>query len=144
MATDKIAGYAVLPRGYKVIEGTKMVQKAKRSRKRYKMSKAARNKIAASARRFKLPVLTLGAVALGTWEPIQMLTQGQGKLAGQILLRNYTGFNVDGNGGVEFKFRYLMNGLLPLTAVMLINRSGILKPVNQKLAKSPLKFLRLS
>lgn len=135
-----------IPTGYRIKEtasGDYLVKKT-RSRKRYKMSKAARNKIAASARRFKAPVLTLGALALGTWQPIQMLVNGQGMQAGQILLRNYTGFNVDGNGGVEWSFRYLMNGLFPLGAVMLINRSGLLKPVNQKLAKSPLKFLRLS
>ena len=136
-----------LPKGMKLVTGPdgNVYQTPKtRSRKKYKMSKAARNKIAASARRFKLPVLTVGALGLGLWQPITLLTQGQGQMAGQVLLRNYTGFNVDGQGGVEFRFRYLMNGLLPLGAVMMINRSGLLKPVNQKLAKSPLKFLRLS
>lgn len=118
-------------------------EKKTRGRKKYKMSKKARNKIAASARRFKLPLLTGGALVMGTWQPIQMLMQGQGMQAGQILLRNYTGFNIDGNGGVEWRFRYMFNGLLPLGAVMLINRSGILKPVNQKLAKAKIP-LRLS
>ena len=77
------------------------------------------------------------------WEPLKYLFDNQAKYAGQILLRNYTGFNVDGMGGVEWKFNYVKNGLLPLVAVMLINRSGILKPVNQKLAKTRIP-LRLS
>ena len=127
-----------IPTGYRIKEtasGNYLVKKT-RSGKRYKMSKAARNKIAASARKFKPPLLTLGALAMGTWQPIQMLIEGQGMQAGQILLRNYTGFNIDGNGGAEWRFRYMFNGLLPLGAVMLINRSGILKPVNQKLAKA--------
>jgi len=140
---QKIAGMKVLPRGYKVVPGTNIVQQVKQRRSKYKMSKSARNKIAAAARRFKLPVLTTGALALGMWEPIKYLFDNQAKYAGQILLRNYTGFNVDGMGGVEWKFHYMKNGLLPLVAVMLINRSGILKPVNQKLAKTRIP-LRLS
>jgi len=134
-----------IPTGYRIketAEGNYLVKKTRGGRK-YKMSKKARNKIAASARRFKFPLLTFGAVAVGTWQPLQLLIEGQGQQAGQVLLRNYTGFNVDGQGGVEFRFRYLMGGLLPLAAVMVINRSGILKPVNQKLAKAKIP-LRLS
>ena len=126
-----------IPTGYRIKEtadGNYLVKKSRGGRK-YKMSKKARNRIAASARKFKLPVLTAGALAVGVWQPLQLLVQGQGQEAGQVLLRNYTGFNVDGQGGVEFKFRYMFNGLFPLAAVMVINRSGILKPVNQKLAK---------
>ena len=134
----------MLPKGYKVVEtsaGT-YLQKSKQSRKRYKMSKSARNKIAAAARRFKLPVLTVGALAGGTWQPINLLFQGQGQYAMQVLVRNYTGINTDFNGSVEFKPRYMLNGLVPIVAVMLINRSGILRPTNQKLAKTkiPVRF----
>ena len=131
-----------IPTGYRIKEtasGDYLVKKT-RSGKRYKMSKAARNKIAASARKLKAPLLTGGALLMGTWQPVQLLFNGQGLEAGQVLLRNYTGFNLDGNGGVEWKFRYMFNGLLPLGAVMLINRSGILKPVNQKLAKARVPF----
>lgn len=134
-----------IPTGYRIKEtasGDYLVKKT-RGGKKYKMSKKARNRIAASARKFKFPVLTAGALAVGTWQPLQLLIQGEGQAAGQVLLRNYTGFNIDGQGGVEFKFRYLMGGLLPLGAVMIINRSGILKPVNQKLAKAKIP-LRLS
>ena len=134
-----------IPTGYRIKEtpsGDYLVKKTRSGRK-YKMSKKARNKIAASARRFKFPALTAGALAMGTWQPIQALMGGQGRLAGQILLRNYTGFNIAEGGDVEWRFRYMFNGLLPLGAVMLINRSGLLKPVNQKLAKAKIP-LRLS
>ena len=130
--TDKIVstgkGYAVQSKG---------------RGKRYKMSKKARDKMAAAARRVKIPVLTLGALALGTWEPIKYLFQGEGKLAGQHLIKNYTGIWID-EGNTHFRFRYLFNGLIPLGAVMLVNRSGLLKPVNQKLAKIKGNPLRLS
>lgn len=134
-----------IPAGYKIVDtaaGT-FLQKKTRSRKKFKMSKQARNSIKASARRFKLPLLTTGAVIAGTWEPMQLLFMGDGRGAGQMLLRNYTGFNISAGGATEWRFRYMFNGLLPLVAVMAINKTGILKPVNQKLAKAKIP-LRLS
>jgi len=132
MATEKIAGYSVLPRGYKVVEGTKLVQKSKQRRKQYKTPKAARQKIAAAARRAKIPLLTGGALAIGTIPALQLFARGAWNAGGNQLVMNYTGFSTyDGS----FRFRRLGKGLLPLLAIMLVNRTGILKPVNQKLAK---------
>lgn len=111
-----------------------------RSRKRYKMPAKARKKIAAAARRVKVPVLTLFALAAGTVPAFQLGFAGQWESAGDMILRNYTGFSVDGS----FRFGRMAKGLLPLGAVFLINKTGILKPVNQKLAKIRGNPLRLN
>lgn len=64
MATaTKVAGLPLLPAGYTVIEkgGKAYAQKKKRTRRRYKLSKAQRQKISTAAKKFRLPVLTIGA-----------------------------------------------------------------------------------
>lgn len=64
MATAaKVAGLPVLPSNFKVvsIEGKQFAQKKTRSRRRFKLSKSKRAKISAAAKKFKIPVLTIGA-----------------------------------------------------------------------------------
>ena len=113
-----------------------------KSRRRYKTPAAVRKKIAAGARRFKVPVLTTAAVAAGTWEPIKNLVQGNAQEAGRILLRNYTGVDIQ-DGSASFNFRYMLNGLVPILVVGLVRRTGVFKKVNTTLAKSKIP-LRLS
>ena len=113
-----------------------------KSRRRYKTPAAVRRKIAAGARRFKIPVLTTAAVAAGTWQPIQLLMQGQGQEAGRVLLRNYTGVDIQ-DGSAQFKFRYMLNGIVPLLVVGIVRKTGVFKQVNTTLAKSKIP-LRLS
>lgn len=122
-----------------------------KGRRRYKLSASKRRKIAASLRRFKIPLLTTSAIML----PLSMAVANAGglnkvftnfgmKIFAREMLASYTGiYIVPSTGGVLFKPAMLMRGLAPLVAVALINRSGVLKPVNQKLARARIP-LRLS
>jgi len=111
-----------------------------KGRRRYRLSASKRKRIAASLRRFKLPVLTTAAIAVGTWEPLKFAAGGDFQRAGKWLMRNYTGFDLDAK---NWKFNRLWGGLLPIIAVVAINRSGLLKHANQKLARMRIP-LRLS
>lgn len=113
-----------------------------KSRRRYKTPAAVRKKIAAGARRFKIPILTTAAVAAGTAQPIMMLLQGNPQEAGRTLLRNYTGVDIQ-DGSATFRVQYLLQGVVPLLAVALVRRTGIFKKANTMLAKSKIPF-RLS
>lgn len=121
-------------------DGKSYMQEKTRSRKRYKTPAKVRKKISAAARRVKIPLLTLSALGVGTIPAFQLGFSGNWTAAGDLILRNYTGFSVDGS----FRFGRMASGLLPLGMVFLINKTGILKPVNQKLAKIRGNPLRLN
>ena len=133
----------IIPKNMKIFNGSdgkSYMQEKTRSRKKYKTPAKVRRKMAAAARRVKVPVLTLAALGVGTVPAFQMGFAGNWAGAGDLILRNYTGFSVDGS----FQFGRMASGLLPLGMVFLINRTGILKPVNQKLAKIRGNPLRLN
>ena len=132
-----------LPRGHKIVETAhgNYIQKKSRTRRRYKTPKAVRNKMAASARRIKVPVLTLAAIYGGFHLPIQRARGGDWKGASEALMWAYTGWNASTQ---KFEMRGLARGVIPLVAVLLINKSGILKPINQQLGKIRMNPLRLS
>ena len=111
-----------------------------KSRRRYKTPKSVRNKIAASARRIKLPILTLGALYGGLHLPIKRLIDGDRQGASDALIWAYTGWNASTQ---KFEMRGLARGVIPLLAVLIINKSGVLRPVNQQLGRHRIP-LRLS
>ncbi|MHA1330413.1 MAG: hypothetical protein ACTSR2_04970 [Candidatus Hodarchaeales archaeon] len=111
-----------------------------KGRRRYKLSASKRKRIAASLRRFKVPVLTTAALGIGLGESISALFAGNWQKAGGVVLRNYTGYDMWSKKWVP---KAMLHGLVPLLTIMLINRSGLLKPVNQKLARARIP-LRLS
>ena len=111
-----------------------------RGRKRYKTPVAVRKKMAAAARRVKIPALTLAALGVGTIPALKIGFEGDWDGAGNMILRNYTGLSGDGS----FEFGRMKKGLLPLGMVFLINKTGILTPVNKKLASIRGNPLRLS
>jgi len=118
-----------------------------KGRRKYKLSASKRKRIAASLRRFKLPVLTTAAVAYPLFSAVgaagginNVFTANGSKRFGGYLLAAFTGFDLATG---RWNIRSLQYGLLPVAAVMLINKSGILKPVNQKLARMRIP-LRLS
>lgn len=133
----------MLPKGMKIITGPdgRSYQTPKtRSRKKFKTPAKVRAKMASAARRIKVPVLTLSALGVGTIPAFQLGFSGNWAGAGDLILRNYTGFSVDGS----FRFGRMASGLLPLGMVFLINKTGILKPVNKKLASIRGNPLRLN
>ena len=130
-----------LPRGKRIIVvNNKPYLTSKGRGKRYKTPAKVRRKIAAGLRRMYVPGLTVGALAIGLHKPVAEIFAGRWANAGNYMMTNYTGFNpVHQN----WEFKRLFGGLIPLVGVMLINRWGILKPVNQKLARMRIPF-RLS
>ena len=135
-----------LPAGHRIVETAhgNYIQKVKRRRKTYKMPKAQRQKIAAAARKIKIPALTTAAVLTPTikaWRNARALT-GTDKLEefGCSMLAYYTGFYPKTG---DFKFSRLSYGLFPLLAVVVVRKLGVFKGVNSQLAKMKIP-LRLS
>jgi len=145
----KIAGMDMIPPGTKVVlgpGGKSFLQKKSRRRRRFKTSLATRKKIAASARKFKLPVLTVGAQipwmakfkevydfnsqgTLGVWNGLR-------RGAEQVLLPAFTGLHIFSNGSTNWSFKNMSLGLLPNLMVMGVKKSGIFRGANRALAKS--------
>ena len=94
--------------------------------------------MAAARRRFKIPVLTGGALAIGLESPLRAAFAGDLTRAGDHILRNYTGFSTDGS----FFFQRMYRGLIPLLAVNIIGKTGLLKGTNQ--SGSQFKWIDLS
>ena len=131
----------VLPKGHRIIETAhgNYIQKQKQRRSTYKTPKATRVKMAAAARRIKIPLLTTGVIIL----PISMATAHAGGLNRVFtangsknffnhLIGSYTGY-----APLEENFRFgrLARGLIPLVIVMGVNRLGLFKAANAKLAQ---------
>lgn len=130
-----------LPAGKTVrnIGGTNFLVSKRRGR-RFKTSLATRKKIAHAARKMKIPVLTLGALAVGTSDAIGGLME-PGTIRqkfnrfGFHLLKNYTGISVFQTQAPQFNFNDLLRGTGTLAGVALARRSGIFKGANKALTK---------
>jgi len=120
------------------------LQPIKRRTKRFKTPLKVRKKIAAAARRFKLPILSVAAVgfpigiAINKVGGIQGLFSAHGiETASASILRSFTGF--DPRTG-SFSWEALGEGLLPATAVFVINKLGVLRPINRALGRTRMPF----
>jgi len=149
---SKVAGMKIIPSGYTVrdVGGKTFLQKKRRSRKRYKLSKKTRDKISRNARKFKLPILTGAALALpamDAWNDAAnnapKTVQGRVSKFSRRIVANYTGIYLDDTGKVNFNWRHAAKGLLPLAAVMGAKRLGIFKGANKALASAKIP-VRLS
>ncbi len=143
---------AVIPSNMKVVAvGAKtFLQKKTRRRRRFKLPAKTRQKMAASARRIKIPILTLVAVGI----PIITAAGGAGGLTnalssqkgfikfGSQLLMKFTGINPQ-QPQTGFQFKQFMQGGGPLIALAILRRSGVFKGVNQQLGRARLP-LRLT
>jgi len=135
----------LLPPGKTVrnIGGTNFLVSKSRSR-RFKLPAKTRKKMAASARKFKVPVLTIAAVGVPTALAVEhaggltaaISTTSGFKRFGSRMLQFYTGFNPAANAGSRFNIRDAAVGLGPLAALTFIRRMGLFKGVNQTLARS--------
>ena len=143
-----------IPAGYRVKEtasGSYLVRKSRSSGKR-KLSKRQRMAISKAAKKFKLPVLTLGAnmvplslfgsemiktVSVEPWHRTEQLIK-----SANALTSAYTGVTLyyDSHGKIQtgFDFDALRIGLLPNLIVYGINKLGVFKSLNRTLAKSHL------
>jgi len=134
----------IIPSNMKVIilpDGKSALQKKTRSRRRFKTSLKTRRKIAASARRFKLPLLTIGANLpwIGKFNEVFMATgggfQGLRRGAEQALIPAFTGVRIGSTGNAQFSFSNFNMGLLPNLVVMGIKRTGILRGTNRAFSR---------
>lgn len=143
-----VAGFKVIPKGFTpvTVGKTTLLKKTGRRRK-FKLSKATRNKIATSARKVKIPVLTIGAnlvPALGAFNWLTNVFPSTAPINTKTaslfrsIITPYTGVWLDNNLKPSFRPEQLMLGLVPNLIVFGINRFGVFKSVNQKLAKSRL------
>lgn len=151
MAAKRVAGMAIIPSNYSVKEvaGKTYLQKRRRTKKRYKLSKKTRDKISRNARKLKIPILTSAALALPTMDAWQdaannapKTIQGRVSKFSRRLVANFTGFYLDDLGKAHWNWRHAAKGLLPLAAVMGAKRFGIFKSANKALAsaKLPVRF----
>lgn len=152
MASKTVAGMKVIPSGMKIVtakDGTTYLQSKPRTRKRYKLPKKVRDKIALAARKVKIPVLTVGAnmpAAIGALNYVnEIATTGwradKGIRLASAIISPYTGVvltptDIAGNYSVKWDFMELYKGLIPNAFVFGLNKLGIFKSANQRLAKA--------
>lgn len=114
--------------------------------KQYILSNKAKTRIGSASRRFNLPLLTASALGLTLYHPIQAIVNDRSwtgvRDSGRILLRNFTGVHFKLDGTTQFNWRWMGNGLLPFALVMLVNRTGVFRSTNARLARAkvPLRF----
>jgi len=110
-----------------------------------KYQPAVRN-ISRRVRQFSIPVLTIGAISIpvgraaghiGGFKNLRTMYAFQ-KFSSS-LIASYTGFYPLDH---SFNWRRMKTGLLPLLAISILNRTGLLRPFNRKLAtaKIPLRL----
>ncbi|MEE9374584.1 MAG: hypothetical protein V3V00_16125 [Saprospiraceae bacterium] len=144
----------VVPPGYRV--GTAVIDGeatsvfiAKTHRKSLKTPKATRDRIRARMKEIRIPVLSIGAniipiVQTGDWLFNIMPLKGYSSQYKAAALFNravspYTGLKVDGQTfKTSFDFSELNKGLIPNVIVWGINKLGVFKSLNQKIARTRL------
>lgn len=100
------------------------------------------------SKKLVLPMFTSAAIGLTLSDPINQLVQHKFSPAGfrefgTHIFRSFVGIDFGARGQIpHFKFRYLLNGLVPFFAVYCINRSGIFRSTNQRLGRMgvPIRF----
>lgn len=135
-----------------------VVQKKKRSRRRFKLPAKTRSRMRAAARRMTIPALSIGANIIPAVRGVGWLfDKSTGLFSRQTpLVKGATLFNaiVSPYTGVEFTLasptvvnptfnpRRLAEGALPNIIVFAVNKLGLFRSLNQKLgrAKIPIRL----
>jgi len=130
------------------VGGKTFMQKKKRSRKRFKMSKKHRDKLARAAKKFKFPVLTIGANAIPILNAIRVFSRWPLRQIGhdpavQATLFNgvvspYIGIKI-APVGETFKASFapgeLLKGLAPNVLLSLVKKQRWYQGANRLLSK---------
>lgn len=145
--TKTIAGMKVIPAGFRPVtlpDGSVALQRKGR-RRRPRLSPQARRRIAAAARRFKVPVLTVGAQLPWAIPFISaIMREGGAALNGDEnaqrsiankIIAPFTGIVFNAGWKPQFVPRRMLQGLAPNLALMFIKRTGVFRGINQKLAR---------
>lgn len=144
MAKSAVAGMKMIPAGFRVItlpSGQTALTPRRRSRRRYKLSKARRMSIAASARKFKVPVLTLAVNAPWVAKSMEVSKYNGGgwtgfrRAAEQVIMPAFTGVKIDSTGKMSFSLGNLAWGLLPNAMLGITKRSGLLRGAQKSVSR---------
>lgn len=124
------------------------LQKKRRSRKRYKLSKKHRDKLSRAAKKFKLPVLTIGANAIPIMNALRVFSRNSLRYiaetpAVQATLFNgvvapYLGVKITPTGDsfdAHFAPGELLKGLAPNVLLALLKRQRIYQAANRFISK---------
>jgi len=153
MAAKRVAGMAIIPNGYSVKEvaGKTYLQKRRRTKKRYKLSKKRRDSISKAARKMKIPVLTLAVnaypmanIAHSGFNMLKSVGSASGFRSAAIGMANsvmpYTGVYLNGNSqgyvtGASWdpKRMWASLGNIGLYA---LKKTGIFRGANRALAST--------
>lgn len=145
LAINVPSGTTVLPSNVKFQGSGKdlVIQKVKRRTKKFKMSKAQRNKISAAARKFKVPILTAVSVAPAVLMSAQTaLVQPTPMAKFSDFARNmisfYTGIWINRLGQVTFQPQRLLVGWAPIVAVGAVKAlaRGRVMAINRALSRA--------
>lgn len=101
---------------------------------------ATRKRVARKIRnKFHLPLLTTCALLPVMVPATRALSKGNWKGFTAWILSSYTGYNPVYK---NWKANRMVRGLLPLAIVLVINKSGLFRPINRKFAqiKVPLRL----
>jgi len=134
-----------IPAGYRIVHvgGRNYIQKKKRSRKRYKLSKAQRNKLSRAAKQLKIPALTTAANAPHFLRFLSMLSRYRGGLsdpAAQAAIANtitepYLGVTFDSSMQPSWHPEKMLAGLVPNIAIRVLTKYRVFSNINTKLTK---------
>jgi len=147
-----VAATTIIPAGHRLVfgpDGKGYAVKKTSSRKKYKMPLAQRKKIAAAAKKVKIPVLTVAANAIpiggAIGETIGAVTQKRPDRlvrAANHLTSAYTGVvltpksSTSFDATVSWQPREMMKGLVPNAMVWVAKKFGIFRGANRALGKA--------
>ena len=87
-----------------------------------------------------IPIAVVGGAVAGVVETIPYLMDGRFDMAGELLVRNYTGWSIKEN---KWYYPYAQRGLMPLLIGMIIHVLASKLGVNRMLGRARVPFLRI-
>lgn len=137
----------VIPKGHRIqnVGGTNFLVPKTRSRRRFKLPKTTRDRMRASARKLKIPIVQGSLVGYGVFDAVQQgmayQSTGTGKFRRFLdtMLSNYTGWN---NLTQEWK-PTRAKGALGVAGWFLMTKTGLFAKANQMLGRYRVPVVRL-
>ncbi len=137
----------VIPKGHRVtnVGGQNFLVTKTRSRRKFKLPKKTRDRMRASARKIKFPIVQGTMIGYGVLDAGQAAMAHSSTMSGKIrrfadvLFKNYTGWDNTRN---QFKISNA-KGLLGVGAWTIVSKTGIFGMANRLLGRYNVPFARL-
>jgi hypothetical protein len=124
-------------------KGSKTVRKTTKTKQK-KGKRTMAKKKRRSSRKFTLPLAPVAGLAAGLITPIQQAISGNYDNAFRSLVANYTGVENAGTSNAKFAPKYLVRGLLPLVAGLVVHKVvGGMLGINRILGRAKVPVLRI-